>query len=118
MTDDALGTMPRVVPMISHEDVASAADWIAEAFGFRETGRWADTDGPVTQVNMELGDGMIMLGSPSTEYQSPATTPRPVISPEPGQPRLCCRWCTRVRGRHRSALQAGASVRRHPPVPA
>jgi PhnB protein len=68
---DALRTMPRVVPMISYEDVASAADWIAEAFGFRETGRWADTDGHVTHVNMELADGMIMIGSPSPEYQSP-----------------------------------------------
>jgi uncharacterized glyoxalase superfamily protein PhnB len=68
---DALRTMPRAIPMISYEDVASAADWIAEAFGFRETGRWADTDGHVTQVNMVLGDGMIMLGSPSPEYQSP-----------------------------------------------
>lgn len=68
---ETLRTMPRVVPMISYEDVASAAEWIAEAFGFRETGRWADKAGHVTQVNMELGDGMIMLGSPGPEYQSP-----------------------------------------------
>ena len=68
---DRLHDMPRVVPMFSCEDVADAADWVAQAFGFRETGRWADADGHVTQVNMELGGGMVMLGSPSPNYQSP-----------------------------------------------
>ncbi|MDX6387021.1 MAG: hypothetical protein QOD85_823 [Gaiellaceae bacterium] len=61
----------RVVPMFSYEDVALAADWIAQAFGFTETGRWADDDGRVTHVNMELDGGQIMLGYASPEYQSP-----------------------------------------------
>jgi uncharacterized glyoxalase superfamily protein PhnB len=68
---DQLGDMPRVVPMLSYEDVGRAADWVAQAFGFRETGRWADADGRITHVNMELGGGMVMLGSPSPDYQSP-----------------------------------------------
>jgi uncharacterized glyoxalase superfamily protein PhnB len=63
--------MQRVFPMIAYEDVASAADWMAEAFGFRETGRWADSDGRVTQLEMEIGGASIMLGFPSPEYQSP-----------------------------------------------
>jgi uncharacterized glyoxalase superfamily protein PhnB len=62
---------PQVVPMFSYEDVGRAADWIAQAFGFTETGRWADDDGRVTHVNMELDGGMIMLGYPSSDYQSP-----------------------------------------------
>jgi uncharacterized glyoxalase superfamily protein PhnB len=61
----------RVVPMFSYEDVGRAADWIAQAFGFTETGRWADDDGRVTHVTMELDGGMIMLGYPSPDYQSP-----------------------------------------------
>jgi uncharacterized glyoxalase superfamily protein PhnB len=61
----------RVVPMFSYEDVAQAADWIAQAFGFTETGRWSDDDGRVTHVNMELDGGQIMLGYSSAEYQSP-----------------------------------------------
>jgi uncharacterized glyoxalase superfamily protein PhnB len=61
----------RVVPMFSYEDVAQAADWIAQAFGFTETGRWADDDGRVTHVNMELDGGQIMLGFASPDYQSP-----------------------------------------------
>jgi PhnB protein len=61
----------RVIPMFSYEDVGHAADWIAEAFGFTETGRWSDESGRVTHVNMELDGGMIMLGYPSPEYESP-----------------------------------------------
>ena len=61
----------RVVPMFSYEDVAQAAAWIAQAFGFTETGRWSDDDGRVTHVNMELDGGMIMLGYPSADYQAP-----------------------------------------------
>jgi PhnB protein len=60
-----------VVPMFSYEDVGRAADWIARAFGFEETGRWSDESGLVTHVNMELDGGLIMLGHPSPEYQSP-----------------------------------------------
>ena len=61
----------RVIPMLSYEDVGRSADWIAEAFGFRETGRWADDDGTVSHVNMELDGGEFMLGLPSRDYQSP-----------------------------------------------
>jgi uncharacterized glyoxalase superfamily protein PhnB len=61
----------RVIPMLSYEDAGRAADWIGEAFGFRETGRWADDDGTVTHVNLELGGGVVMLGYPSADYQSP-----------------------------------------------
>ena len=38
--------------MLSYEDVGRATEWITEAFGFRETGRWADPDGTVTHVTM------------------------------------------------------------------
>jgi len=45
----------RAVPMLSYEDVASAADWLREAFGFRDRGpRFTDVDGRVTQVEVEL----------------------------------------------------------------
>ena len=41
--------------MLSYEDVASAADWLREAFGFRDRGpRFTDVDGRVTQVEVEL----------------------------------------------------------------
>jgi uncharacterized glyoxalase superfamily protein PhnB len=61
----------RVIPMFSYEDVGGAADWIAEAFGFEETGRWSDDDGRVTHVTMEMDGSEVMLGYPSPDYQSP-----------------------------------------------
>ena len=61
----------RVTPMLSYEDAGAAADWIAQAFGFTETGRWSDDTGRVTHVNMELDGGLVMLGWPSADYESP-----------------------------------------------
>jgi uncharacterized glyoxalase superfamily protein PhnB len=61
----------RVFPMLSYEDVGAAADWIAGAFGFRETERYADPDGTVTHVTLDTGGGAVMLGFPSRDYQSP-----------------------------------------------
>jgi uncharacterized glyoxalase superfamily protein PhnB len=57
--------------MFSYEDVGRAADWIAKAFGFTETGRWSDDEGRVTHVNMQLDGSMLMLGWPGPDYQSP-----------------------------------------------
>ena len=62
----------RVIPMLSYEDCGRAADWIAETFGFEETGRWADDEGRVRHVTMELDGGQFMLGWPSPDYESPA----------------------------------------------
>jgi uncharacterized glyoxalase superfamily protein PhnB len=61
----------RVIPMLAYEDAGKAADWISNVFGFTETGRWHDTDGTVSHVNMELDGGQFMLGHPSPDYQGP-----------------------------------------------
>lgn len=63
--------VPPVIPMISYEDPAAAADWLVDAFGFEDAGRWGDPDGRVTHVNLKAGDGMVMLGHPSDRYESP-----------------------------------------------
>lgn len=68
MADNA---MPRVIPMISYEDGAAALDWLANAFGFRERTRWAGPDGTITHAEMEAGDGVIMLATPTPDYQGP-----------------------------------------------
>jgi uncharacterized glyoxalase superfamily protein PhnB len=63
--------MPRVVPMISYEDVGAAADWLCRAFGFRERLRYTAADGTLSHVQLELADGLIMLGNPDGRYVSP-----------------------------------------------
>jgi uncharacterized glyoxalase superfamily protein PhnB len=63
---------PTIVPMISYEDAADAIDWLVRAFGFRErTEQRYVEDGRVTHAELELGDGVIMLASPTPDYQSP-----------------------------------------------
>jgi uncharacterized glyoxalase superfamily protein PhnB len=57
-------TLPTVIPMLSYEDAGAAADWLVQAFGFRERHRFADDDGTVLHAELELGDGVVMLGSP------------------------------------------------------
>ena len=64
-------TGQRVFPMLSYEDVGRAADWISRAFGFEERERYADDEGIVTHVTLELDGAAVFLGFPSPDYQGP-----------------------------------------------
>ena len=64
-------TQPSVVPMISYEDGIAALEWLHRAFGFREIARHEAPDGRLSHGEMEAGDGLIMLSSPTPDYQSP-----------------------------------------------
>ncbi len=57
--------------MLSYEDCGSAADWLCRAFGFEEHERYAEEDGRVTHVELRMGDGVLFLGNPGPDYQSP-----------------------------------------------
>ena len=63
---------PDVVPMIAYEDGVAALDWLSRAFGFRERMRLTDASGRLSHGEMEVGEGMIMLATPSPLYQGPA----------------------------------------------
>lgn len=62
---------PSVIPMISYEDGIGALDWLATAFGFRETARLTTPDGRLSHGEMRAGDGLIMLASPTPDYRGP-----------------------------------------------
>jgi uncharacterized glyoxalase superfamily protein PhnB len=62
---------PGVVPMISYEDGQAAMAWLARAFGFRERMRMKDPDGSLAHGEMDAGDGVIMLATPTPEYRGP-----------------------------------------------
>jgi uncharacterized glyoxalase superfamily protein PhnB len=62
---------PSVIPMISYEDGIAALEWLARAFGFQEIARHAGPDGRLSHGEMKAGNGLIMLASPSPDYQSP-----------------------------------------------
>ena len=57
--------------MLSYEDVGKAADWLCAAFGFTEAGRFEDSSGRVTHVNLIAGDGVVMAGWPGPLYRNP-----------------------------------------------
>jgi len=62
---------PDVIPMLAYEDGFAALDWLARAFGFRERARMEGPDGRLSHGEMEAGDGIIMLASPSSDYEGP-----------------------------------------------
>jgi uncharacterized glyoxalase superfamily protein PhnB len=64
-------TAPSVIPMLSYEDGMAALEWLRRAFGFREITRLAWPDGRLSHGEMEAGGGLIMLASPTPDYQSP-----------------------------------------------
>jgi uncharacterized glyoxalase superfamily protein PhnB len=62
---------PTVTPMIAYEDGPAAMDWLCQAFGFRERTRLLTRDGRLSHGELEVGDGLIMLATPSPDYRGP-----------------------------------------------
>ena len=62
-----------VVPMLAYEDPAAAIEWLERAFGFREQRdqRYTDERGVIGHAQLEAEAGLIMLASPTPDYQSP-----------------------------------------------
>jgi uncharacterized glyoxalase superfamily protein PhnB len=59
------------IPMIAYEDGPAAMDWLADAFGFTELTRWTDDSGRLTHGELETGAGLVMLATPTPDYESP-----------------------------------------------
>jgi PhnB protein len=62
---------PRIAPYLYYEDVAGALTWLANAFGFDEKMRMPGPDGGIMHAEMNISDGLIMLGCPSPDYKNP-----------------------------------------------
>ena len=76
--------MPDVVPFLTYEDGIAALEWLAEAFGFTETARFTSSDGRLSHGEMSVGDGFIMLASPSPDYEAPSDIVATARSPPHG----------------------------------
>lgn len=61
-----------VIPMLSYEDGPAAMEWLERAFGFITTERWLDEEGRLSHGEMRAGEGLIMLATPTPDYESPA----------------------------------------------
>jgi uncharacterized glyoxalase superfamily protein PhnB len=56
-----------------YEDPARALEWLASAFGFRERYRHVGPDGWIDHAELEIEDGLVMLGKPGADFRSPQT---------------------------------------------
>jgi uncharacterized glyoxalase superfamily protein PhnB len=56
--------------MLAYEDGPGALDWLARAFGFVERARMMH-DGRLGHGEMETGSGLVMLATPTPDYESP-----------------------------------------------
>jgi len=63
--------MQQIIPMIAYENGLTAMDWLAEAFGFSETTRMLGNEDTLAHGEMETGGGLIMLATPSPDYEAP-----------------------------------------------
>lgn len=57
--------------MMAYEDGPKAMDWLSSAFGFKERARMIDKSGRLSHGEMEAGQGVIMLATPTPDYQGP-----------------------------------------------
>src|SRR5262249_965398 len=64
-------SMSDVVPMLAYEDGFAALEWLTRVFGFRERKRMTAPDGRLSHGELECGDGLVMLGTPSPDYHGP-----------------------------------------------
>ncbi|HKX27506.1 MAG TPA: VOC family protein [Blastocatellia bacterium] len=62
---------PDLIPMLAYEDGVAALEWLGRAFGFRERARMLGPDGSLSHGEMEAGTGLIMLSTPTPDYESP-----------------------------------------------
>ena len=61
----------RIIPMLAYEDGIAAMEWLCRVFGFLENARMLDDNGILIHGEVSMGDGIIMLSSPTPDYQSP-----------------------------------------------
>jgi PhnB protein len=61
-----------ITPYLLYEDVGGALTFLAKAFGFRKSGRaMSRSDGKIYHAAMKLGDDLVMMGCPGSEYKNP-----------------------------------------------
>ena len=61
-----------ITPYLLYEDVGGALKFLSGAFGFRKCGpTMRRPDGKINHVAMKLGDDLIMMGCPGSEYKNP-----------------------------------------------
>jgi len=63
--------MQNIIPMLAYENGIASLEWLKNAFGFEENMevRFIE-EGRLTHAELKLGDNIIMIATPSLEYES------------------------------------------------
>lgn len=61
----------QIFPMLAYEDGLAAMDWLCRVFGFTEKTRMLDDNGILVHGEITMGNEIIMIASPTPDYQSP-----------------------------------------------
>jgi uncharacterized glyoxalase superfamily protein PhnB len=91
----------RIIPYLYYDDAPAALDFLAEAFGFRETLRVARPDGGVMHAETGYQGNVVMLGTP------PDGAARRGLPVRHGS--VMC-WVDDVDAHHARARAAGAEI--------
>jgi PhnB protein len=73
MTEIHAVDMPRITAYLYYEDLRGSVDWLVKAFGFQERTGNAVTmpDGSLGHTEIQLGEGVVMMGHPGPDYRNP-----------------------------------------------
>jgi len=64
---------PNIIPMLAYQDGVKALEWLVDVFGFTERERYVDDHGVLQHGEIELDGGIVMLATPTPDYESPKT---------------------------------------------
>jgi PhnB protein len=102
MPENPPAQYPTVTPYLLYEDVPAALEWLSKAFGFRERLRFTAEDGTVNHAEMQLADGVIMLGDPGEGYRNPKRSGGSTV--------VVAVYVDDVDAHHQRARAAGATI--------
>jgi uncharacterized glyoxalase superfamily protein PhnB len=68
MVGQETGLGGRIIPALRYRDGAAAIDWLCTVFGFARKMVVPGEGGKIAHAELNLGNGMIMLGDVETEY--------------------------------------------------
>jgi uncharacterized glyoxalase superfamily protein PhnB len=97
---------PTVMPYLLYEDSDAALEFLVKAFGFTEKFHMTDDNGRVSHAEVQMKDGVIMLGTPPGDYKNPAKLG--------SKTQNVYVYVDDVDAHHERAKQAGAKIVREP----
>lgn len=97
--------VPQIYPRLAYRDPTEAVAWLTRAFGLqeREAARLSTSDGRISLTEMELGAGLVMIGTAGAhDLESPMTLG--------GGSQMVIAYVDDVEGHYARAKEAGSRI--------